>query len=89
MVDRMRGLEPIWPMHQAVGPIKPSIVRKKIQEDRNWQIPEWKGTDLSINLCPAEAVPTPSNYPTRDAVNCRAREAPANLALNLAVETSV
>lgn len=89
MVDRMCGLEPIWPMHQAVGPIKPSIVRKKIQEDRGWQIPERKGIDLRINSCPTKAVPTPSDNPARYAVNCSTREAPANLALDLAVETGI
>ena len=89
MMDGMCGLEPKWPMHQAVRPIKPGVVRKQIEKNRHGQIPKRKCADFRVDLRPAKIIPTPSHNTGRNAVDSRAGQAPADLTLNLVIEASI
>jgi len=89
MMDGMGGLEPERPMHQAVRPIKPSIVRKQIEKNRHRHIPKRKCADIGVNLRPAKIVPAPSHNTGRDAIDGSTGKAPANLSLNLVIKASI
>ena len=89
MVNGMGGLEPKWPMHQAVRPIKPSVVHKQIEENRHRQIPQWKRGHIGVDLSPAQAIPAPSDNARRNAVDSSTGQAPADLTPDLAVKAIV
>lgn len=89
MVNRMCGLKPEWPMHQAVRPIKPRVVRKQIKKNRRGYIPKRKCADIGVNLRPAKVVPAPSHNTGRDAIDGGTGKAPADLTLNLFIKASI
>ena len=89
MMDSVRGLKPKRAMHQPVCPIKPCVVRKKIQQYRQRQIPRRVSADITVNQRPAEIVPSPSDDACRNTVNRGAGEAPADFAADLLIKAPI
>lgn len=85
MMDRMRRLEPERAVHQAVCPIKPCVMRKEVQEDRQRQIPNRVIANIAVNQSPTQIVPSPGNDTRRNAINRGTRKAPADFAADLLV----
>ena len=89
VMHSVRRLEPERAMHQPVRPVKPGVVRKKVQKHRHRQIPKRKCANVAVNLGPTKIVPSPSDDAGRNSIYGGAGEAPSNFALNLLVEAIV
>ena len=70
MVDSMGKPEQAWIMvHRAVAPIKPAVLNKQIDEDRNRQIPKRVGRPINVKQRPIVMAPQPKDDACRCAVN--------------------
>jgi len=70
MMYRMRQSEQRWPMHCAMRPVEPRVLRKQINHCREGQIPQGVLERIEIHLRPAQVAPTPEGQPCGYPINC-------------------
>ena len=80
MVDRVG--DPEWgrPVHPAVSPVKPCVVRNEEEQHGNRQPPQRKIMRVAINPRPAARLPAPRHNPRWHTIDRCRGEAPADLA---------
>jgi hypothetical protein len=84
MMDGVGGLKPPGPVHQPVGPVKPSVMGDQIERDGHRQIPERIGRHFGINLRPAPRIPSPSDQSGGRTINASGQKRPQDLTFHLA-----
>ena len=85
-MNRVRQFEPIGLVHQAVRPVKPSVMDEEIDEDRQWQIPQRIIAGVLINPSPPPILPRPHDKACWHPVNRGTGERPENLAPDLGLQ---
>ncbi len=89
VVDGVRDAKPMRHMHPAMRPVKPAIMRKQVEKNRQRPIPERHCGKVFINQRPAPVLPPPGNNASRKPVNRGTGQAPQDLAPDLRVEPDV
>ncbi len=89
MMNGMGGLEDGGPVHPAMRPVEPGVVRDQIEQHRNRPVPERPGVDVGVDLRPAAILPAPGDDPGRHAVDRGGGEAPPDFPPDLRVEPGI
>lgn len=85
----MGQLEWLRLMHPAMSPVKPGIVRKKIEKNGQRPVPKRIITDVGIHARPAMIFPAPGQYAGGDPVNRGTGKAPADLTPDLTIKADI
>ena len=86
VVDGMGDAEQARLVHPAVGPVKPGVVCKQVEQRCEGEIPQRVVVPAGVDLRPAAFLPAPGDDPCRNPVNRRRGERPADLAPDLRAE---
>jgi hypothetical protein len=86
MMNSVRNLKPVRPVHQTVRPVKPCIMHKQVEKHRKRQIPERIISGAVINPRPSPVLPRPHDEPSRHAVNRGTGKRPKNFTPNLRLQ---
>ena len=89
VMHRVRDAERLGPVHPAVRPVEPCIVREQAERERHRPPPERPSMEIGIDARPAVRAPAPGEDARRDTVDRRRGQAPADLAPHLPVEPRV
>ncbi len=89
MMNGMGGLEDGGPVHPAMRPVEPGVVRDQIEQHRNRPVPERIAMDIRIDPRPAAILPAPGDDPRRHAVNGGGGQTPGDFAPDLRIEAGI
>jgi len=89
MMDGVGGLEDGGPVHPAMRPVEPGVVRDQVQQHRNRPVPERPGVDIGVDLRPSPILPAPGDDPRGHAVNRGGGEAPPDFPPDLRIEPGI
>ena len=89
MVYGMGDAEPLGPVHPAMCPVEPGVMREEVEEQRKRQVPQRVGGQIGVDHRPPPFLPAPGHYSCRHAVNrCRYKR-PAHFPANLQRQAAV
>jgi len=83
MVHSVRQPEPVRSMHQPVRPVKPAVLHKQVEQQREWKIPHRHGVDVSVDPSPTEIPPKIQRRASRHSVDRRGQQRPTDFATDL------
>ena len=89
VVHGMDRLEHARAVHPAVGPVKPGIVEREVDEQRKRHPPQRIGLRIGVNPGPAALLPAPHDHACRHAVDRRRGKTPSDLGAHLPAKPGI
>jgi hypothetical protein len=89
MMDRMGDAKQLWPVHPAMRPVKPCVMRREVEQHGNRQPPERIAVHILIYSRPAQRLPAPGDHAGGHAINQRRQQRPADFAPHLPFQPAI
>jgi len=89
MMHRMGDAKGLGPVHPAMRPVKPCVMRGQVKQHRHGKVPDREGCDIGIDARPSTRLPSPCDDPGGDAVNQRGQQRPADLPTHLPLQPAI